>query len=83
MATTQSTRGPEPAAEQAPDLPTTERTTGAIVLRELLFLAVALVVGFVLIPLAIWLVGSRVLGPYTHGLEPAGGRAPGNLVRTA
>jgi hypothetical protein len=73
MATTQSTRGPEPAAPQAQDIPTTERKSGAIVRRETLFLAIALVCGFVLIPLAIWMMGNRILGPYTHGLEPAGG----------
>jgi hypothetical protein len=27
----------------------------------------------VLIPLAIWLVGNRILGPYTHGLDPSAG----------
>jgi hypothetical protein len=73
MATTQSTRGPGPAAPQAQDTPTSERKSGAILRRELLFLGIAVICGFVLIPLAIWLVGNRILGPYTHGLEPAGG----------
>jgi hypothetical protein len=60
-------------AVEGPDTPTTERKFRAIVRRELLFLGIALACGFVLIPLAIWLVGNRILGPYTHGLEPAGG----------
>jgi hypothetical protein len=49
------------------------RKTVAIVRRELILLAIALVAGFVLIPLAIWLVGNRILGPYTHGLDPSAG----------
>ena len=43
--------------------------------RELIVLVVALVLGFVLVPLAIWMVGNRILGPYMHGVEPAGGGA--------
>ena len=35
--------------------------------RELLGLALALLVGLLLMPLLIWLAGNRVLGPYTHG----------------
>jgi hypothetical protein len=73
MATTQLPRGREPVAPEGSDTPTTERKSGAILRRELLFLGIALACGFVLIPLAIWLVGNRILGPYTHGLEPAGG----------
>jgi hypothetical protein len=73
MATTQSSRGPEPVTPQGQDTPTTQRSSGAIARRELLFLGIALACGFVLIPVAIWLVGNRILGPYTHGVEPAGG----------
>jgi hypothetical protein len=60
-------------APQGRDTPTTQAKASAIVRRELLFLAIALVCGFVLVPLAIWMVGNRILGPYTHGVEPAGG----------
>jgi hypothetical protein len=35
--------------------------------RELLILAAALLWGLIVMPLLIWLAGSRVLGPYTHG----------------
>jgi len=73
MATTQLPGGPEPAATQDPETPTARGKSGAIVRRELLLLGIALAFGFVLVPLAIWMVGNRILGPYTHGLEPAGG----------
>jgi hypothetical protein len=35
--------------------------------RELTLFGGALLIGFVLVPLAIWFVGNRILGPYTHG----------------
>jgi hypothetical protein len=73
MATTQLPGGSDPTATQDPGTPTTERKPGAIVRRELLLLVIALAFGFVLVPLAIWMVGNRILGPYTHGVEPAGG----------
>ncbi len=73
MATTQLSGGPEPAATQDQETPTAQGKSGAIVRRELLLLGIALAFGFVLVPLAIWMVGNRILGPYTHGLEPAGG----------
>ena len=41
--------------------------------RELLFLGLALVLGVVIVPLAIWAVGNRILGPYTHGTNPHAG----------
>ena len=56
-----------------PESPTTQSKAGAIARRELLFLGIALACGFVLIPLAIWLVGNRILGPYTHGLDTTAG----------
>jgi hypothetical protein len=37
------------------------------VIRELVLLCLSLLVGVILVPLAIWFVGNRVLGPYTHG----------------
>jgi hypothetical protein len=37
------------------------------VVRELLLLCLSLLIGVILVPLAIWFVGNRVLGPYTHG----------------
>jgi hypothetical protein len=35
--------------------------------RELLILVSALLIGVIGVPLAIWFVGNRILGPYTHG----------------
>jgi hypothetical protein len=35
--------------------------------REALLLGGALLFGLLLMPLLIWIVGDRVLGPYTHG----------------
>jgi hypothetical protein len=35
--------------------------------REALLLGGALLFGVVVMPLLIWLVGDRILGPYTHG----------------
>jgi hypothetical protein len=35
--------------------------------RGLLVYGVALLVGVILMPLLVWVVGNRVLGPYTHG----------------
>jgi hypothetical protein len=61
------------ATTEPQELSTPERKSFAIVRRELIFLAVALLAGFILIPLAIWLVGNRILGPYTHGLDPSAG----------
>jgi hypothetical protein len=39
----------------------------AAVRRELLWILIALVVGVLLLPPLIWLVGSRVFGPYAAG----------------
>ena len=41
--------------------------------RELIFLGLALVLGLILVPLAIWAVGNRILGPYIHGTNPHAG----------
>jgi hypothetical protein len=35
--------------------------------RELLVLGAALLCGVLVMPLLVWVVGNRVLGPYTHG----------------
>ena len=35
--------------------------------RELILIGGALLFGLILVPLAIWFVGNRILGPYTHG----------------
>ncbi|HTT41518.1 MAG TPA: hypothetical protein VMG33_00505 [Steroidobacteraceae bacterium] len=41
--------------------------------RELMGLALALLCGVLVMPLLIWLVGNRVLGPYTHGQDQRAG----------
>jgi hypothetical protein len=68
MATTPSPQGSDPAAPEAAPSATTR-----VVRRESLILGIALLCGFVLIPLAIWFVGNRILGPYTHGQDASNG----------
>ncbi len=41
--------------------------------RALVWYALALLFGLVAIPFLIWLVGNRILGPYTHGQDAHGG----------
>jgi hypothetical protein len=40
--------------------------------RELSLFGGALALGLLVIPLLIWIVGHRALGPYTHGEDPRG-----------
>jgi hypothetical protein len=61
MATTDSSNGPESPAH--------ERSSGGRVRRELLIFGIALGLGVLLMPFLIWMVGNRVLGPYTHGQD--------------
>ena len=42
-------------------------TVRSRIARELIILGTALLLGVVLVPLCIWFVGNRILGPYTHG----------------
>ena len=37
--------------------------------RELIYIGLTLIVGLLLVPALIWVVGSRVLGPYSRGTE--------------
>lgn len=41
--------------------------------RELLILALCVIVGVTLVPLLIWVVGNHALGPYTHGTNTHAG----------
>ena len=41
--------------------------------RELIIYGAALVFGVLLMPLLVWVVGNRLLGPYTHGQNPHAG----------
>ncbi|MBV8805369.1 MAG: hypothetical protein JO042_09985 [Sinobacteraceae bacterium] len=47
--------------------------TRSRLIRELITLGGALLFGFVVVPLAIWFVGNRILGPYSHGTNPNAG----------
>ena len=40
---------------------------------ELALFGTALLIGLIVVPLAIWLVGNRILGPYPHGSNPHAG----------
>src|SRR5271163_2891505 len=43
------------------------------VTRELIIFGGALLIGLVVVPLATWSVGNRILGPYQHGSNPHAG----------
>src|SRR5579872_869743 len=49
------------------------RSTESRLSRELILLGLLLITGLVLVPLAIWVVGNRALGSYTHGSNPNAG----------
>jgi hypothetical protein len=40
--------------------------------REIVLFGGALALGLIVVPLLIWMVGHRTLGPYTHGDDPRG-----------
>src|SRR5579872_1845869 len=64
MPTTPPTDGPAPGERLMSMLRIRELTRTQ---RELIAFGAALVLGVLVMPLLIWLVGSRVLGPYSHG----------------
>jgi hypothetical protein len=68
------------APDPAVPAPAPERSSGAIVRRELIILGIALACGFILMPFLIWLVGNRILGPYTHGQDATAGTGPLRLL---
>lgn len=41
--------------------------------RELLIFGIAFAAGLLVVPPLIWLVGNRMLGPYTHGADTRAG----------
>jgi hypothetical protein len=79
-------RNEAPGRDQAvrvddpPDGEAGENRGAAILRRELIILAISLVCGFLLVPLAIWAVGNRILGPYTHLQDPTAGTGPARLL---
>jgi hypothetical protein len=48
--------------------------------RELIILGIALAGGFIVVPLLIWVVGNRILGPYVHTQDPTAGTGPMRLM---
>lgn len=68
-------------AIQGPDSPTARAPNGAgIVRRELLIFGIAMAVGLFVVPFLIWVVGNRILGPYTHTLDPSAGTGATRLL---
>jgi hypothetical protein len=63
-----------------PDSGTTPRPAGASVRRELLIFAIAVASGLLVLPILIWLVGNRILGPYTHTQDATAGTGPMRLL---
>jgi hypothetical protein len=62
------------------DSPKSERNSGSPVKRELVIFGIAMACGLILMPFLIWLVGNRVLGPYTHGQDTTAGTGPMRLL---
>jgi len=65
---------------QGPDSVPATRNSLALLRRELLILGIALACGLLAIPLLIWVVGNRILGPYTHTQDPTAGTGPMRLL---
>ena len=65
---------------QGPD--STVRTPGPLpaIRRELIILGIAAACGFIVVPLLIWVVGNRILGPYVHTQDPTAGTGPMRLM---
>jgi hypothetical protein len=59
--------GSEGSGPQAPFFKLDTRTR-----RELGLFGAALAIGLLVVPLLIWVVGHRALGPYIHGDDPRG-----------
>lgn len=65
---------------QGSDSPaSTPKPLGAL-RRELIILGIALACGFIGVPLLIWVVGNRILGPYVHTQDPTAGTGPMRLI---
>jgi len=76
----EATTASDSAAAATTTLPSGGGSAVTILRRELIILGVALVCGFVLVPLAVWAVGNRILGPYTHLQDPTEGTGPARLL---
>jgi hypothetical protein len=73
MASNPLPQGPE-------STPDTRSSPLAILRRELLIFGIALASGLIVIPLLIWVVGNRILGPYVHTQDPTAGTGPMRLL---
>jgi hypothetical protein len=67
-------------APQGPESTPETRSPLAVLRRELVIFGVALVCGLIVIPLLIWVVGNRILGPYVHTQDPTAGTGPMRLL---
>ena len=76
-----ATKEPNATAAASEVVASTPPNRNVVILRrELIILGIALICGFVLVPLAIWAVGNRILGPYTHLQDPTAGTGPMRLL---
>ena len=66
-------------AAHGQDTPKRERSLG-VFKRELVIFGIAVACGLILMPFLIWMVGNRVLGPYTHGQDASAGTGPLRLL---
>jgi hypothetical protein len=73
MASNPSTQGPD-------SQPATTHGAFAILRRELLIFGIAVACGLFVVPLLIWMVGNRILGPYVHTQDPTAGTGPMRLI---
>ena len=65
---------------QAPDSTARTPDPAGLIRRELIIFGVALACGFIAVPLLIWVVGNRILGPYVHTQDPTAGTGPMRLM---
>lgn len=70
------------ASNPSPQGPDSPPPNGTLVTlrRELLILGIALACGLIVVPLLIWVVGNRILGPYVHTQDPTAGTGPMRLI---
>lgn len=71
---------PAPQTKPSTPAPAAERSTGSHLGREALILLAALLLGFLVVPLLIWVVGNRILGTYIHAQDPTAGTGPARLL---
>jgi len=65
---------------QGPDSTAHATNPLAVLRRELIIFGIALACGFIVVPLLVWVVGNRILGPYVHTQDPTAGTGPMRLI---